>query len=744
MLDDVGYSIAQLAAANPLVPILLAIIIFISPLLLLRLVSSVGAPTMVLESLGFSLPFSWGSGGHSEETTSRKLKKKKHGRSRSDSTAIASVDDGFGDVYPGLVNVSGTYCFMNSTLQALASLSYLRPYLDDLHDRAVLLDVPSPVLDALRDTLAQLNTPHNSRRALRPMRIIDALSNPAPGQKTSLLFSSMQHQDAQELFQLVSECVKDEAAAIDRESTRDRGLGAVLLAPSDGTARAGKGPFDGLTANRRSCVDCGYTEAVMHFAFDNWQLTVPPTAQCRLEDCLADYTRIEVLTDCICRRCSMIATHKRLEAEVARLDDSTKDEPATSSKKKRARATRRMEQRVRSALEEGRIEDDIKDLKLERVFSSCSTKQAMIARPPPVLVLHLNRSMHFGTYAGKNSCRVAFPEILDLTPFTTSGQLSTKPQAPISTPPLHRSLTPTPASFNVQRVLYRLSGVVCHYGAHSFGHYVAFRRKPPVRTPRMVHPLGCACGPCIHLGPLHDASNAWLRISDDSVVEVPIERVLAEQQGTFMLYYERIVQPRPPLAPTASEETLKPTPTKTTAEAAPVPIAVEDPDEAGASVTRARSVARVVHAFERASRSPSVLPEASTSGPGSASAAVLVELAPPPLDAVIVSSPSEPEPVATVVVEYPDPASTSALTAEDPATMAAKDIEEATAPALPDTSTPLPPATALSDARTEELLEAAPSEATSSSSASTSRISKRKGKVKRPPAASPTVVDLRA
>lgn len=41
---------------------------------------------------------------------------------------------------------------------------------------------------------------------------------------------------------------------------------------------AGKGVFDGLTANRRSCVECGYTEAVMHFAFDNWQLAVPRMA----------------------------------------------------------------------------------------------------------------------------------------------------------------------------------------------------------------------------------------------------------------------------------------------------------------------------------------------------------------------------------------------------------------------------------------------------------------------------------
>lgn len=39
-----------------------------------------------------------------------------------------------------------------------------------------------------------------------------------------------------------------------------------------------KGVFDGLTANRRSCVKCGYTEAVMHFGFDNWQLAVPRLA----------------------------------------------------------------------------------------------------------------------------------------------------------------------------------------------------------------------------------------------------------------------------------------------------------------------------------------------------------------------------------------------------------------------------------------------------------------------------------
>ena len=61
----------------------------------------------------------------------------------------------------------------------------------------------------------------------------------------------------------------------------------------------------------------------------------------------------------------------------------------------------------------------------------------------------------------------------------------------------------------------------------------------------------------------------WLRISDASVEEVGIETVLAEQSGTFMLYYERVLPPPLPLrVPYAesvrtqsSEETIVATPT---------------------------------------------------------------------------------------------------------------------------------------------------------------------------------------
>lgn len=72
--------------------------------------------------------------------------------------------------------------------------------------------------------------------------------------------------------------IKNEAKAVDDEASRDRGLGNLKREPSPSAEALslGKGSiFDGLTANRRSCMECGYTEAVMHFAFDNLQLTVP-------------------------------------------------------------------------------------------------------------------------------------------------------------------------------------------------------------------------------------------------------------------------------------------------------------------------------------------------------------------------------------------------------------------------------------------------------------------------------------
>ena len=67
--------------------------------------------------------------------------------------------------------------------------------------------------------------------------MIAALSQPEPGRR-SPLFSSREHQDAQELFQLVSEYIKKEATDVDREGARDLGLGALASLSSSSSSSA--------------------------------------------------------------------------------------------------------------------------------------------------------------------------------------------------------------------------------------------------------------------------------------------------------------------------------------------------------------------------------------------------------------------------------------------------------------------------------------------------------------------------
>ncbi|KAG9120927.1 hypothetical protein FRC07_003334 [Ceratobasidium sp. 392] len=518
-------------------------VLFIGPIIFLQLVSAFfgfSAGYMILNYLG--LGWLWGD-GESRSDRRSSGKKGKGIRRRADLAQEGSISKG---CYPGLVNISGTYCFFNSTVQAFASLKALQPQIDEIHKSAEDWDVPTPVLDALRSVLIDLNTPHRRPSSFRPSEVIKALSDSDSG-KRSALFASREHQDAQELFQLLSSVVRDEAANVLQERMRERGLGGFAVeAPGNSDVDVhSRSVFDGLMAQRRSCVECGYTEAVRHFAFDNVSLSVPPLSSTTLDQCLQDYTRLEILEDCLCSNCSMIATHKRLLAEIERqkfeasiaMPGDTEKPKVSTSKRKREREVRKHEELVRKALTDRKVEDEIKGLKLEKVYSRRSTKQVMIARPPPVLALHLQRSAFFGR-AVKNPCRVSFPEYLDVTQFTTSGQLNTAPtlpisqsSTPISTPidgssfhfptpngvplGLNSQLFPpkSPTSPTAPHTAYRLAAVVCHYGAHSYGHYVTFRRVPGDR---------------------------WIRASDSDVIEVSLRDVLSETMGTFMLYYERI------------------------------------------------------------------------------------------------------------------------------------------------------------------------------------------------------------
>ena len=70
----------------------------------------------------------------------------------------------------------------------------------------------------------------------------------------------------------------------------------------------------------------------------------------------------------------------RQDAEKMSAEVASSEKTPSQSKKKRLKEAKRLEARIRAALDEGRIEEDIKGVKMEKVFSKASTKQSMVAR----------------------------------------------------------------------------------------------------------------------------------------------------------------------------------------------------------------------------------------------------------------------------------------------------------------------------------------------------------------------------
>ena len=177
-----------------------------------------------------------------------------------------------------------------------------------------------------------------------------------------------------------------------------------------------------------------------------------------MDDILAEYTSVEILDEYICRKCSLDKTLERLTLRFNNLTDPTI--PISISQKKTLPNLRKQILKIKSALTE-EPERDLGEIKLDKFFQS-AMKQMMFARPSETLVIHLNRSHHFANgYAVKNTCKIIFPELLDLNPYSTNSQLKIQPDGPIS--------FMTENTQGGPGIFYRLNAVIVHYGAHSYG-----------------------------------------------------------------------------------------------------------------------------------------------------------------------------------------------------------------------------------------------------------------------------------
>lgn len=211
-----------------------------------------------------------------------------------------------------------------------------------------------------------------------------------------------------------------------------------------------------------------------------------------------------------------------------------------------------------------------------------------------------------------------------------------QPDHPISSSPHHLHQPAPSVSQPPHRTLYQLSAVVCHYGQHSFGHYICYRRKPRPASAgaarfspqKLPCPFDCRCDRCIKYGHVrvddgYDNKRrpgyGWLRISDDSVEEVGFDTVALESSSVFMLFYEKILQPRVSTTRQSiirgSEETVRP---KDAQYKEPDPIHEDETrSQGGMSGSRINDVQpRIVRNVSASRRTESPAPQPKPSSPG--------------------------------------------------------------------------------------------------------------------------------
>ncbi|RKP07020.1 hypothetical protein THASP1DRAFT_31174, partial [Thamnocephalis sphaerospora] len=453
----------------------------------------------------------------------------------------------------GLVN-TGNSCFLNSVLQSMAATPTVMRFLEDMAREHALLAGPADnggrqrdtahtlaVSMALLDTLTAINEPMGGPAAFRPRKLTQTLA-----QHRRVV--NREQQDAQEFFQILSATLTREAALANERASVTSLLDVTLLrrlahsalppvvGAHDTRRRARqRNPFSGLLASRISCVDCGYTGPIRHFPFDNLSLSPPTQFSCSLSYCLEQYIKMETLDDFSCRRCSLEATAKKLSAKLQR--------PAVTGDAARTDKIQKKLVAVEKALRSD-VEAELTGIRLARVISAKTTKQVMVAQPPPVLCLHISRST-FTAHGDlrKNTCWVRFPLRLNLASCCTDGQLNLRSCEPLSgrTADVNSSTGATWAPYGLAAsalneksvyendrrhgkapatsvegehehgsppVWYRLRALVAHYGGHHYGHFVAYRRAAVAVTPSLQQDAGPSTA---MLDCSDEASECWYR-----------------------------------------------------------------------------------------------------------------------------------------------------------------------------------------------------------------------------------------
>ncbi|RAL14543.1 ubiquitin-specific protease UBP1 [Aspergillus homomorphus CBS 101889] len=451
---------------------------------------------------------------------------------------------------PGLGNWDNS-CYQNSIIQGLASLHSLEDFLErnleQLGQRSSF-----STHQALKEIIERLNSAESyGQRLWTP-----------PDLKS---MSSWQQQDAQEYFAKVVDQLDLEMRQATRRQTRNLGLKmagpqehvigtdgvseptdrAVDLRPAASETQLVANPLEGLLAQRVGCIQCGWTEGLSLIPFNCLTVPLGPKFEYDIRECLHHYMHLEPIEGVECAKCTLQRTRAQLLNLLTQIEEETKTTRSSPQSATVADALCKSARERLQAVDEALAEEDFAEKTLSEKchipsknrVSTTKSRQAVIARPPRCLVVHINRSM-FDEMTGmlrKNYAAVKFPKTMDLNEWCLGGLSSNQANKDIEqwgTDPRISMLSQIRGDDSSSR-LYELRAVVTHYGRHENGHYICYRKYPteafPAHVPEAV----------LEADGDKEKPERWYRLSDEDVQMVSEVNVMS-QGGAFMLFYEAV------------------------------------------------------------------------------------------------------------------------------------------------------------------------------------------------------------
>lgn len=247
--------------------------------------------------------------------------------------------------------------------------------------------------------------------------------------------------DAHELTQVILETLQKENAKL-RKFVKNNDINVEIP----------ELPFGGQLADHLVCLKCANSSKVNMHPFIIYPLTVPQAMSAKLSDMVSD-NQTDTIEGYSCLTCKV--------STIVNFEKGREYEKCTEEEMKILKA-------LQDALPEMAINDELSDELTSYIESynkdglvaadlkSTIVKKTVVVESPKTLVMHLSRSMFDGISYTRNSCGVAFDEVLES----------------------REQVIRNNKCVGINSVSYKLKAIVAHSGSHSQGHYECYRHKP--------------------------------------------------------------------------------------------------------------------------------------------------------------------------------------------------------------------------------------------------------------------------